>query len=149
MKKICLSEAQRDDEVVSIDEALEIYNQIRSEMVEFMMQQQQDIISSEPSPTESQTTSRVVCPLCQKENLEMVEASGRIECGNCAPRGRCEFKVEPGRVRDLDELAERLQAAAQQHPCADIPKFLFRFLDDSDNGLVFYCESCGFLKEIL
>lgn len=156
LKKICLSEAK---DLVSIDEAIEIYNQIKSEMIEYVnnglsssleldAMQEQEIL--EKCDQEKLFENRIVCPVCQKQNLNV--NGNIIECAN-AQSGSCEFKVDASKsdIRNQEELFARLQNVTQQHPCNEVPKFLFRFFDNSDNknSLVIYCENCGFMQNIL
>lgn len=155
LRKICLAEA---DGVVSIDEAVEIYSQIRAEMMQSIdldaskILEELDLIAKHDEENVL-GVDKVVCPLCQKETLEMDAARRSIECRNYR-RGVCTLKFDlvSTNVRDLDDLSLRLQARVQQHPCSEVPKFLFQFLDadefEHSNSLLVYCDHCGFMQNI-
>lgn len=162
LHEICIEEAK--DQQISANEAAEIYNQIQSELIAKIVDESgeadREVIDREMSVQEaSMDNERIacVCPLCQKERLVMSNSSV-IECRNFQ-KGQCAFKIDVSRstIRDLDELATRLQLSAQQHPCDETPKFLFDFIDqpiiashaDNSNSLIMYCEKCRFMQSIL
>ena len=141
LQRIFIEEAK---DMVSIDEAIEIYNSMRNEVFDMMLNEQ---LEQQDRDAESEK-QQVVCPLCQKANLTM--RNGEIRCENSGQAG-CQLVADAKQsgVSDLDELARRLDEASQQHPCHDVPKFLFRFLDeDLENSLLIYCESCNYFRKI-
>lgn len=151
LKKICLLEAK---DIMTEDEAIEMYCQMKNELFESVADIESVIEEQAMAERWEQETlaktKEVICPVCQKENLEE-SGKSMIVCKN-HNHGMCQFKFNAASsgVRDLDDVAERLQAALQKHPCSEVPKFLFRFLDEADHSssLLFYCESCGFMQKI-
>lgn len=145
---------------MSLDEAIDMYSQIKSEMMQSIELDASKILDeldlmAKYDEENALGINKVVCPLCQKESLEMkMDKNGStIECRN--HRRNCctlRFELASTDVKDLDDLSARLQSRIQQHPCSEVPKFLFRFLDADEivcsNGLLVYCDRCGFMEKI-
>lgn len=153
LRKIWLSEAK---DVVSVDEAIEMYNEQRSEIIELMTAEsressvlrEQDLVErlDQEALFDSRAGMRVVCPLCFRANLEM--RARAVECPNHA----CRFRMNTAKlgVQSLGELSARLLDASQHHTCSEVPKFMLNVLDDPDDAdsLFICCDVCGYIRRI-
>ncbi len=135
LQKICLLEATTQPELkINPDEAAEIYKQIQMELIptsygEFSEEQLLEILQQEEinemrnqEAVNSNLSTVVVCPVCQKSNL--VQEQNLICCLN--PAG-CSFRFDVMKMNlQLCELERRLKSAISKHECAYVPSFEFK-----------------------
>lgn len=156
LEKICLLEAKTSPDLLSIEEAAELYEQIEREILLSIMQDEEDELNqrllkeyeAEQSHLEKSfedERASILCPICQRANLR--EDADRIVCQNSAA-GQCTFavlkKTAAGGVCII-ELERRLESAMSDHACMEVPRFR---LDDSPVSLKMLCDKCQFAKVI-
>jgi hypothetical protein len=137
LEKICFEEATKD--LISIDDAIDIYKQIQYELsIEDMNQIMDENISLKDDIFEI----KVICPLCQKCELE--ETQFTIECKQCS------FKLNTiqSNIR-LKDLSYLLENAVAQHTCNEVPYFQTSGSNIDEFILLMSCDKCNFMKFIL
>lgn len=154
--------------LISIDEAIEIYKQIQAELSASLLDPDQELIEEilkgeEAQQNLSEDTSSIMCPVCQKANL--IEENNQIRCRNSGVR--CNFAMDTSRSGlTLYELGRRLEIAVHNHTCNEIPTFEFRSIDPTNrNDVIFItqlscqpntnclllmsCENCNFMHSLI
>lgn len=137
LEKICLEEATKD--LISIDDANEIYKQIQYEL---SMEDMNQIIDENIRFNDDIFETKVICPLCQK--CELKETQYTIECY------QCQFKLNriQSNIR-LKDLSHLLEDAVTQHKCNEVPYFQTSGSNVDEFILLMNCDKCNFMKFIL
>jgi hypothetical protein len=176
LQKICILHAntmQNLPSQISIDEAIEMYNQIQSELLsssksfkDFNDNEIEELMKSIENDQQSaledlSRSSTVCCPLCQKSNLYEKDQS-TIVCNS----SKCNFNVDIHKSGfNLSLLNARLESILNEHKCSEIPCFQFKNVNEFNNNdyimlnqivggksVSFYllatCQNCNFLDVI-
>ena len=139
LQKICLLEAKTSHDLITIDEAIDIYKQIQIELISNSFKdindnQLEEILVNIDREEEfiknvTSNSSDIICPVCQRSNL--VELDSMIACKNNS-KG-CSFRIDTSTTKEtLKEFAARLDSAIRQHQqeqCSEVPVFLFKTAD--------------------
>jgi hypothetical protein len=165
LEKICLLEAKANYETITIDEAIEIYKQIQSELLELDYDEKlakEFLASDAPDETEFTSTDQVICPICQKASL-FENPSQSIECES----NLCNFKLDCSQTTtkmSLQYLNSKLNTVVQMHCCNEVPKFEFKPIESCSPSelillkefsssatlfnafLLMHCDKCGFMQ---
>ena len=153
LEKICLLEAKTSPDLLSIEEAAELYEQIEREILLSIMQDEEDELNQrllkeyeadqfqlEKSFEDEQAC--ILCPICQRANLR--EDNGKIFCSN-NQAGQCTFGVDKSATSvSILELGKRLEMAMGDHGCMEVPRFQL----DNSASLRMLCDKCQFAKVI-
>ena len=167
LQKICLLEANSSRNVISVDEALDIYSQIQSELIPISLtdineNQIEEYLKNleEDEQSVREESSNVCCPVCQRSNL--VERNSMITCSSHA----CTFKIDMQKSGlTLSRLHARLEHVMGQHACTELPCFQFKSAEMFNKSdlimlgqfnaassasffLMISCEHCNFLDLI-
>ena len=153
LEKICLLEAKTRPDLLSIEEAAELREQIEREILLSIIQDEEDELNQrlikeyEAEQTQLEKSfeadqANVLCPICQRANL--IENALQIVCEN-KRAGQCAFGVDKTRTCDsIADLARRLESAMSDHACMEVPSFHF----DGAVSLKMLCGQCQFVKAI-
>ena len=163
MNKICLLEAK--SESLPLDAAIEIYQQIQSELIpteysdeqikEYYDYEQQVNAMINNEILTNQMKTNVVCPVCLKWNL--TKENNVIKCCN----QQCQFNITTNLT--LSDLSSRLETALKQHPCNEAPSFEYKNctnmndvilmkqlgLTNQSSFLMMSCDRCCFNQFIV
>lgn len=166
--KIFILEAKINPNLITLDEANDICNQVQKELLSsnsFKDINDNDIeeimkhIENDNKSLEESFLS-LCCPICQKSNL--FEADSMIKCIS----NKCEFVIDIKKSGiNLSQLSARLKSILSQHMCSEMPSFQFKSADNMTSNdlvmlnqfnvnrqvpsfLIVSCHSCDLLEII-
>jgi hypothetical protein len=143
LEKICLLEAKVSDQLISIDEAADIYKQLQYELIQHQ-QYDDDVFYQHQEVEMPSINNHVICPLCQKSELS-IDNKKFISCPKCFL-----WIDADARQMTLSDLNLCLENAVKQHNCPEIPYFkMFKEQENSNGTLLMICENCDFFFSVI
>ncbi len=133
LQKICLLEATLNPNLITIDEAEDIYRQIQIEILpqydieasqldDYLRQLEiEEKLFEDSILTSNNNFKQIICPVCQKSNL--IQTQSWLKC-----QKDCGFRVDSIKTGiDVNQLEQRLEIAMNKHEnCNEIPQFQFK-----------------------
>jgi hypothetical protein len=171
LEKICLLEAKTNHNLITSDEAYEIYQQIQQELLPqydtnqlddyLKMLEIEEKLFEDSINNINNNFSSIICPICFKSNL--VQQNLMISCEN-----GCDFKLDTVKTGiDMNQLKFRLDKAMGLHEnCSEIPQFQFKNAQSMDKNelvvlsqlstlpsascfLIMSCDKCQFMEMVI